>query len=769
MSCCAAGTEGALDMERAGVSLPSTEELKLCSRAVGPGLWQVDMSVPAVHCGTCISTVEGVLKALPEVERARVNLSTKRVSVVWKEAVDGVETDPVNLARAIATTGYSAHLFTAAEEASDALRNQLVRAVAVSGFAATNIMLLSVSVWSGADASTRDLFHWISAMIAAPALIYAGRFFYESAWNALKHGRTNMDVPIAIGITLSYFASLWETIHHGEHAYFDATASLLFFLLIGRTLDHIMRDRARSAISGLARLNPRGAMVLSDDGSREYRAVDEIRVGDQVSIAAGDRIPVDGVVVSGESDLDMSIVNGESAPVSVRPGSDVQAGTLSLTGSLTVKATATAQNSFLSEIIHLMEAAEGGRARYRRIADRAAQYYSPVVHLLAIIAFMGWGLYDGDWKHAMMVAIAVLIITCPCALGLAVPVVQVVAAGRLFKAGVMVKDGSAMERLAEIEAVAFDKTGTLTLGRPKLVDVAKIEPIGFAVAAGLAAHSRHPLSRALWSAYGGQPRGFDTVREVPGAGVEAETQEGVWRLGNRRFACATESIDVSDKPYSEVVLSLDGIERATFLFEDTLRPRARASIETLKNGGLELGILSGDRAPVVAKLAADLGITNWRAGLSPRDKAEACAEASAHGQRVLMVGDGINDAPALSAAHVSMAPATAADVGRQAADFVFMRDGLEAVPFAIEASRRAGRLIRENFALAIGYNVIAVPIALLGYATPLIAAVAMSTSSIIVVANALRLNRLSLDEHALTERPAVVLSTGASDNARIAA
>lgn len=769
MSCCAAGTEGALDMERAGVSLPSAEELKLSSRAVGPGLWQVDMSVPAVHCGTCISTVEGVLKALPEVERARVNLSTKRVSVVWKEAVNGVETDPVNLARAIATTGYSAHLFTAAEEASDALRNQLVRAVAVSGFAATNIMLLSVSVWSGADASTRDLFHWISAMIAAPALIYAGRFFYESAWNALKHGRTNMDVPIAIGITLSYFASLWETIHHGEHAYFDATASLLFFLLIGRTLDHIMRDRARSAISGLARLNPRGAMVLCDDGSREYRAVDEIRVGDQVSIAAGDRIPVDGVVVSGESDLDMSIVNGESAPVSVLPGSDVQAGTLSLTGSLTVKATATAQNSFLSEIIHLMEAAEGGRARYRRIADRAAQYYSPVVHLLAIIAFMGWGLYDGDWKHAMMVAIAVLIITCPCALGLAVPVVQVVAAGRLFKAGVMVKDGSAMERLAEIEAVAFDKTGTLTLGRPKLVDVAKIEPVAFAVAAGLAAHSRHPLSRALWSAYGGQPRGFDAVREVPGAGVEADTVEGVWRLGNRRFACGTTLIDVSDKPYSEVVLSLDGIERATFLFEDMLRPRARASIETLKNDGLELGILSGDRAPVVAKLAADLGITNWRAGLTPRDKAEACAEASARGQLVLMVGDGINDAPALSAAHVSMAPATAADVGRQAADFVFMRDGLEAVPFAIEASRRAGRLIRENFALAIGYNVIAVPIALLGYATPLIAAVAMSTSSIIVVANALRLNRLSLDERTLTERPATGLSTVASDNARIAA
>ncbi|EHS53903.1 copper-translocating P-type ATPase [Rhizobium sp. PDO1-076] len=744
MSCCAAGTEGALDIERAGHALPSTEEMKLSSRAVGPGLFQVDLSVPAVHCGTCIMTVERALKALPEVERARVNLSTKRVSIVWREMVDGVETDPVQLARAIAATGYDSHLFTAAEEASDALRNQLIRAVAVSGFAATNIMLLSVSVWSGADASTRDLFHWISGLIAAPALIYAGRFFYQSAWSALKHGRTNMDVPIAIGITLSYFASIWETIHHGEHAYFDATASLLFFLLIGRTLDHIMRDRARSAISGLARLSPRGAMVIDADGARDYRPVEDIRVGDHVAIAAGDRIPVDGLVISGETDLDMSIVNGESAPVSIRPGAAVQAGTLSLTGSLTIEATATAQNSFLSEIIQLMEAAEGGRARYRRIADRAARFYSPAVHFLAIASFVTWGLYDGDWKHAMMVAIAVLIITCPCALGLAVPVVQVVAAGRLFKAGIMVKDGSAMERLAEIDMVAFDKTGTLTLGRPRLINANRIEPGVFSIAAGLAAHSRHPLSQALCSAYGGQSLGFASVREVPGSGVEAQSPSGLYRLGNRRFACADTVGHDEANVYSEVVLSLNGAEIGTFHFEDMLRPRAEAAIHSLKASGLTLGILSGDRAPVVAQLATQLGIERWRAELSPREKAEVCAFAADNAHRLLMVGDGINDAPALAAAHVSMAPATAADVGRQAADFVFMRDGLDAVPFAIEASRRAGRLIRENFVLAIGYNVIAVPIALLGYATPLIASIAMSTSSLIVVANALRLNRLAM-------------------------
>ncbi len=513
-----------------------------------------------------------------------------------------------------------------------------------------------------------------------------------------------------------------------------------------------MRDRARSAISGLARLSPRGAMVVGADGSRDYRPVEDIRIGDRVAVSAGDRIPVDGLIETGASDVDMSIVNGESAPVAVSGGERVQAGTLNLTGSLIIEATATAKNSFLAEIIGLMEAAEGGRARYRRIADRAAQYYSPAVHLLALTSFIAWGLYDGDWKHAMLVAIAVLIITCPCALGLAVPVVQVVAAGRLYRNGIMVKDGSAMERLAEIDAVAFDKTGTLTLGRPRLVGADEISREAMALGAGLAAHSRHPLSRALWSSTNGPVRQFDGVREIPGAGIEAETADGIYRLGSRRFAVAEgqndEDMRYDDKALSEVVLSRDGQEIAAFRFEDTLRPGGEEAIARLKAEGLSVGILSGDRAGVVSALAARLHMDHWKAELSPREKAEFCASAQADGHRLLMVGDGINDAPALSAAHVSIAPATAADVGRQAADFVFMRPGLEAVPFAIETSRRAGRLIRENFALAIGYNIIAVPIALAGLATPLIASIAMSTSSIIVVVNALRLNRASKAERA---------------------
>ena len=742
MSCCAPGTEGALDAEKAEFGLPTKEELWLASRDLSDGLRQTDLSVPDVHCGACITTLETALKALPEVSKARVNLTTRRVSVVWKDTLSGNPSDPVRIVRAIADQGYHAHLFVSGPEGDDLQKNQLIRAVAVSGFASVNIMLLSVSVWSGADSATRDLFHWISAMIAAPALIYAGRFFFRSAWNALKHGRTNMDVPISLAVTLSYSMSLYETIHHGEHAWFDASVTLLFFLLIGRTFDHIMRDKARSAITSLARLSPRGAMVIGADRAREYRAVEEIKPGDRLAISPGERVPVDGIVVAGSSDLDVSIINGESAAMPATEGTKLAAGVMNLTGSLTVQATALARDSFLAEVIHLMEAAEGGRARYRRIADRAARYYSPAVHLLAILSLAFWVLHDGNWNHAMLVAISVLIITCPCALGLAVPVVQVVAAGKLFREGVMVKDGSAMERLAEADTVYFDKTGTLTLGKPRLINRDDIDPKVLSLAANLAMHSRHPLSLALQAYFSSQIQQFDDVREISGCGLETHNDQGIYRLGNRAFALnSTQENDLSGAAsLPETVLSLNGNELATFRFEDRMRPGAATAVGELARQGMSLGILSGDRVAVVNAMARRLGIGFAKSGLTPKEKAAICASAADAGQKVFMIGDGINDAPALANAHVSMAPATASDIGRQAADFVFLHDSLEAAPFAIAVSKRAGQLIRQNFALAIGYNIIAVPIAILGYATPLVAAVAMSTSSIIVVVNALRLS-----------------------------
>ena len=722
MSCCAAGAE---DLARP-IALVSNEELLLASRDLGDGLRQIDLAVPDMHCADCIRKIERGLGQLAGVTHARVNLSTRRASVKWRG-------DVPPMISTLSGLGYASHLYDASAAASDPQLARLIRALAVAGFSSMNIMLLSVSVWSGADAETRQAFHWISALLAIPALFYSGLVFFRSAWGALKHGRTNMDVPISIGISLAFGISLYDTFQNGTHAYFDAATSLVFFLLIGRTLDHLMREKARQAVSGLVRLAPRGATVVLADGSRDYLPVTEIEPGMTLLVAAGDRVPVDGTVASGASELDASVVSGESLPQPVGAGSPLKAGMLNLTGGLVVTATARAEDSFLAEMVRLMEAAEGGKARYRRLADRASQLYSPVVHATALLTLVGWVAATGDWHRSISIAIAVLIITCPCALGLAVPIVQVVAARRLFENGVMVKDGSAMERLAEIDTVAFDKTGTLTRGQLKLIDAEAIEPALAAIAAAMAASSNHPISRAIAARFGDGGVAFAQLTEVPGHGIEAQRDGLTYRLGRADWALTAPGEGQG------TVLARDGRWLASFAFTDELRPDAREAVEALRQAGLEALILSGDRPETVHVTAAELGIADFTAAALPADKVARIEALAAAGRKTLMVGDGLNDAPVLTAAHVSMAPASAADIGRNAADFVFLRDSLTAVPLAHQVSLAAGRLIRQNFGLAIVYNLIALPIAIAGWVTPLIAALAMSLSSILVVANALRL------------------------------
>ena len=731
MSCCAPPVDpyGEFDGSAA------RQEIRLASRDLGDGLRQSDLAVPGVHCAACIRAVENGLMRVAGVEYVRVNLSTRRVAVKWRgqEAPD--------LLAALTALGYTGHLFENETDRADQELTRLIRALAVSGFCAMNIMLLSVSVWSGAEAETRSAFHWISAGLALACLVYSGRIFFASAWSVLKHGRTNMDVPIAIGISLAFGLSLYDTIHDGPHAYFDAATSLIFFLLIGRTLDHLMREKARAAVRGLMRLVPRGATVLREDGGRDYLPITEIEPGMRLGLAAGERVPVDGIVSDGLSELDCAIVTGESAPRRVEPGAVVQAGTLNLSGPLVIVASARADSSFFAEMVRLMEAAEGGRARYRRVADRAAALYSPVVHATAFLTFLGWMALGVGWHQAITVAIAVLIITCPCALGLAVPIVQVVASRRLFENGIMVKDGSAIERMAEIDIVAFDKTGTLTLGKPCLVNGKDIAPEVLAIAAEIARRSNHPLSRAIAAVGSAGDLILSEVREYPGLGIEAWLQGRVYRLGRAEWALPDGGAPPQTAE-SGTVLSCDGAFVARFAFEEAARPRAKAAVDALHAAGLEVNLLSGDAADAVRATASKLGIGSFAASLLPAQKVERLAALGAEGRKVLMVGDGLNDVPALAAAHVSMAPASAADISRNAADFVFLREGLDAVPMASAVARNAGRLVRQNFALAIAYNAIALPIAIAGYVTPLIAALAMSLSSILVVANALRLDAI---------------------------
>lgn len=732
MTCCTPATT-IVSADAFRPSIPSVNEFKLASRSIGDGIFQTEISVPSIHCGGCVNAIERGLAKLEGVRNVRVNLSTKRLTLRWSD-----RSGPPDAIGALKKLGFEGHLFDPVADAkSDGELSGLLRALAVAAFASMNIMSLSVSVWSGAEGSTRSILHWICAAIALPALLYSGRVFYQSAWRALRHAQTNMDVPISIGIAAAFSLSVYDTYHGYDHTYFDAATSLVFFLLIGRTLDYVMRERTRAAVKSLAQLSPRGAMRIGTDGEYEYIPLKEIRTGTHLLITAGERVPVDCNVESGVSDVDFSLVTGESAPRPVKSGAALQAGTLNITGSLTLVATAVADNSFLAEMIRLMEAAESGKSVYRRIADRASRLYAPAVHLASLLSFIGWMILNGDVHQAATVAIAVLIITCPCALGLAVPMVQVVAARRLFESRIMVKDGSAMERLNEIDTVVFDKTGTLTLGQLQVTNLDQIDPNELSMAAELASHSRHPNAQAIAAAARGvgitAPH-FDEVKEYPGLGLEGLSQGSIYRLGRTSFACAS-----AGTPNDATVFSVDGRQVAAFTFSDRLRPGAQTLVARLRNAGIAMEIISGDNAPAVRQMALELNIPEFTANILPGEKLERVRSLADQGRKVLMVGDGLNDGPALIAAHVSMAPATAADIGRNNADFVFLQDSLDTVFLAYRISRDAGSLIRQNFVIAIGYNVVALPVAIIGYATPFVAALAMSLSSIVVVANALRL------------------------------
>ncbi len=691
-----------------------------------------DFAVPDIRCAGCIAKLEQGLVRDRRIAAARVNFTEKRVHL---SCVPDAEMP--DLIGAFTTLGFEAHpigdaLGDADPAAADS--RELLRAVAVSGFAMMNIMLLSVSVWSGASGATRDLFHWLSAMIALPTIAYAGRPFFRSAWRALRHRQTNMDVPISIGVLITTGLSLFETATSGAHAYFDGVVMLLFFLLCGRWLDSVMRDRARGGVTALLRNMGTGAMVLGDDGKSRWTDATALEPGMVMLVAAGERLAADGAVLRGTSRLDLSLLTGESAPQLVRVYDRVHAGTLNLDAPIEVRVSAVGGDTALADIARLMGEAAQGKSRYVRIADRAARLYAPAVHALALIAFIGWMIVGAGWHHSLLIAVAVLIITCPCALGLAVPAAQIVAAGALMRVGVLIKDGSALERLAEVDRAMIDKTGTLTLGRPEARDLERLDPQLQSLVLALAQASRHPLSEALTrglQALDVARADVHSIRETPGFGVEAKWGDHIVTLGRPGDPVEGDALATQ--------LSIDGALAATIRFADRLRPDARAAMDALRADGIDVSILSGDRAAAVAPVARELAMTA-QTGMSPQDKLAALARQSA-AHKVLMIGDGLNDGPALAAGHASMAPGSASDVGKNAADCIFLGDRLMPIVAALRMARRTQAIVRQNFALAIGYNVIAVPLAFLGYVTPLVAALAMSGSSLIVVGNAMRLKR----------------------------
>jgi Cu2+-exporting ATPase len=680
-----------------------------------------------MRCAGCIAKIERELPKIDGIAAARANFSAKRVAIRHEPSI-GED----RLTEALRDLGFEAQAVAdnpLGIEAGE--RKRLTRALGVAGFGMMNIMLLSVSVWAGADGATRDLFHWLSALIALPVIAYSGRPFFSSAWMALSHRRTNMDVPISIGVILATALSLYETIEGGGHAYFESAVMLLFFLLAGRALDAVMRDRTRAGIGALLGRMGKSASVIAPDGSTRRVAAKELDPGMLVLVAAGEALAADGEVEDGTSAIDNAMLTGESAPEPVGPGSVVHAGAVNLSAPLRIRLTHVAEDTALAEIARLMDEAGQSRSSYVRIADRASRLYAPAVHSLAALAFAGWMIAGAGWHQSLVIAIAVLIITCPCAMGLAVPAAQVVASGALLRRGMLVKDGSALERLAECDIALLDKTGTLTLGEPR-ADIGVMDGQARAVALALAQTSRHPLSRGLAAALlreGVEPAKVEDVREVSGAGLTG------------RWNGMTVALERPEDAAQGIATRLRiGEDTQTITFTDPLRADAAATLAALRDQGITASILSGDRAAPVEAVARELGL-DAQAEVSPQAKLAALEALKAQGRRPLMVGDGLNDGPALAAAHASIAPGTASDASQQAADAVFIGEKLMPVAMAVRVARRTMQIVRQNFAFSIIYNVFAVPLALFGLVTPLIAAIAMSVSSLVVVANSLRLAR----------------------------
>ncbi|MGQ7829668.1 heavy metal translocating P-type ATPase [Altererythrobacter sp. Z27] len=682
-------------------------------------------TVPGMRCAGCIAKLERELPKVEGIAEARVNFSAKRVALRHDPGLTGEQ-----LIEAIEALGFEAQrLEDNPLGQDDADRRMLLRATAVAGFGMMNVMLLSVSVWSGAGGVTKQLFHWLSAIIAIPVIAYSGRPFFASAWMALRHGRTNMDVPISIGVLLATALSFYETATGGVHAYFDSAVMLLFFLLCGRALDAMMRGRTRAGIDSLLGRMGKSATVLAADGSTSRVAAEDIRPGMVMLVAAGEALAADGEVIDGSSAIDNSMLTGESRLEPVAPGAQVHAGTINVMAPIRVRATEVASDTRIAEIARLMDEAGQSRSRYVRIADRASRTYAPAVHTLALLAFVGWMLAGVGWHQSLLIAIAVLIITCPCALGLAVPAAQVVASNTLIKQGLLVKDGTALERLAEVDCVRFDKTGTLTLGEPR-PDLSGLDNTAKPIALGLAQHSRHPLSKGLAKALLAQgvlPAPLTDVTERPG--------EGIFALSGTTPVALARPSETSEHPMSELRI---GEKRQLIHYADPLREDIAETLHELEALGLESELLSGDRKDAVEAVAKKFGLAS-AGSLSPADKLDLLNGLKAQGCHPLMVGDGLNDGPALAAAHAAIAPGTASDASQQAADAVFIGERLIPVAKAVQVAKATMRIVRQNFVLAIGYNVLAVPLALAGLVTPLIAAIAMSISSVIVVGNSLRL------------------------------
>ncbi len=719
---------------------------------------EIHLLVEGIHCAACVWLIEQTLARMPGVLSARVNLSARRLLLRW----DNERVRLSQILERLAQIGYAAVPFDP-ETAEGQLKKQnraLLFRIVFAGFAVMNLMWISIALYAGAsEGEFRDLFHWVGFALATPTLFYSGWPFLRGAWTALRTGHLGMDLPIAIGATVTWAYSTWVTVTGtpDHEVYFDTVVNFIFVILVGRHLEAISKRHAVAATQRLLDLQPRVATRLTD-GGEETVSIRRIRPGDRVLVRPGDKIPVDGVVLEGRSTVDEAMLSGESRPVEKGPGDTVSAGTVNGNGALTLEVTGTLRDTALGRIIHLVEEAQASKAPIQCTADRIVPWFVAATLSLAAVTFLIW--YGTDFEVALMAATSVLIITCPCAFGLATPMAIAVASGQGARHGILVKNGAVLETLAGIDHFVFDKTGTLTRGEMELVQLENRSDLPdealLALAAAAERRSEHAVAQAVVRAAADADleRGWSAAEfsARPGRGIRAE-------VAGRRLVIGTldwlkeNGIAVDDglerragelesEAISAVHLALDGRHVALMGISDELRPDAPALIESLRAAGMRLTLLSGDRHATAEAVARRLGGMEVIAEVLPEEKDQVIRRLQQGGHQVAMVGDGINDAPALIRADVGIAIGSGTDVSVESADIVLMGDELEKIRLASELSRRTIRTIRQNIGISILYNVIMVPLAMSARITPLVAAISMPLSSLAVIGNAARIRTL---------------------------
>lgn len=715
------------------------------SRQVSPDCREITLVVEGMRCAACAWLIDRALTQIEGVEEVQSNAMSGRVQVRWQPTKTPLS---ASLKR-LAALGYSPHLAPgeALEQARTKERNTLLMRLGVAGLGALQTMMFAEALYldTAGEMSdpTRDFFRWIAFAVAAPVVFYSGWPFLVGMWRELQHRRFGMDTLVASSVLLAYCASLYETVRGGRHVWFDAAVMFVFLLLAARYVERMARQRANAAVDALARARPALAWRVLADGGTEQVPVAQLQPDDLVRVGVGEIVPTDGNLLEGIGEVDEALLSGESRPVEKQIGDALFAGSTVRRVPLQLRVTRTGQDTRLSHLVQLVERAQNSRPKIAQLADRISAHFVAALAVIALGVYWAWSLYTPE--RAFEVALAVLVVSCPCALSLALPAALATAAGALTRLGALPLKPDALTELAEVDTVIFDKTGTLTRGRPEIRALGLLPAAdaqgwqatdALRVAAALERETGHPLAQAF--AHIDSPPA-EQVRVEPGAGVEGKFDGRMWRLGKHAWACGLSSVGIED---DHGIWLGDGQRGwARFELQDALREDAAEAINALRAFGLRIEILSGDAAQAVEDTASALGVSLWHARQSPEDKLAWVRQRQFEGHRVAMLGDGINDAPVLAGANVSIALGGGASMAHRAADLVLTADALSRIPELFSLARRTRRIIRENLAWALAYNLLALPFTAMGWVTPWMAALGMACSSLLVTLNALRLSR----------------------------